>query len=378
MNVLVTGAKGFIGRNLTARLRALSGMTVSEIENGNSSDDLRTCLESADLIFHLAGVNRAATVQMYEKGNAGFTRAICATLRSLRRAPKVVFSSSIQATLDNPYGVSKRRAEDILRAYAAQTGALVTIYRLKNVFGKWARPGYNSVVATFCHNIANNLPIHISDPHCQVELMYIDDVVSAFVKELTSSPTDAAETIPSRSVTLEDLANRIRVFHDQSRSLELPELVTPFDCQLYATYMSYKPLAENLRQLRAAVDRRGEIVELTKSRSVGQIFVSRTGPGITRGNHYHHTKVERFFVVAGEALIRMRVVDDSQVTEFAVSGENPRVVDIPPGCTHSIENVGAGDLITVFWSSEVFDVDRPDTYALPVFVPPARELSIHP
>lgn len=370
MNVLVTGARGFIGRNLTAHLRAREGCEVTPFGSGDSLDDLRAALKTADIVYHLAGVNRPLLAEEFEIGNAGLTRAVCEILRELGRAPVIVMSSSVQAAFENPYGISKRRAEDALHEFAAQTGAPIRIYRLKNVFGKWSKPDYNSVVATFCHNIAHDLPIQISDPDCQLELVYVDDLVKAFLAEIPiDAGSDALRDIPSFKLMLGDLAGRVHWFHDMRTNLLTPDFSVRFNQQLYATYLSYLPDEALLQQLDIKSDQRGGLAEFIKSKHFGQIFVSRTRPGITRGNHYHHTKAEKFLVVEGEAIIRMRHIESSETVEYRVRGEAFQVIDIPPGYTHSIENTGEGDLVTLFWASEIFSPDCADTYFLPVFAP---------
>jgi UDP-2-acetamido-2,6-beta-L-arabino-hexul-4-ose reductase len=370
MNVLVTGASGFIGRNLIAHLRARTDCAVTLIDVDNSPGDLRAGLETADIVYHLAGVNRPQVTEEFESGNAGLTREICQILRDFGRAPVIVMSSSVQAELENPYGVSKRHAENALREFAAQSGVRVCIYRLKNVFGKWCRPNYNSVVATFCHNIAHDLPIQISDPSRELELVCVDDVAKAFLDELTiQAGPGGSRDIPSFHLTLGDLAGRIQSFHDMHTNLLTPDFTVRFNQQLYAMYLSYLPDDARCYQLEIQSDPRGCLAEFAKSKHFGQIFVSRTKPGVTRGNHYHHTKSEKFFVVEGEGVIRMRHIEGQEVVKYRVRGEALQVIDIPPGYTHSIENIGAGDMVTLFWASEIFDPDRPDTYFLPVLAP---------
>lgn len=369
-NVLITGARGFIGRNLAAHLRRRDDLQLSLYARGNSAAELREELARADVIFHLAGVNRPERAEEFETGNAGFTSEVCGELTRLGRRPKIVLSSSIQAELDNPYGASKRRAEATLIAFARATGAAVSIYRLKNVFGKWCRPNYNSVTATFCHNIARDLPIAISDPAREIELVYIDDVIGAFLSELDrpEGPESgyAQAAIPSTRITLGELAGRIQAFRDMQASLLTPDFSERFNQCLYATYLSCVEPERREYGLEIKADARGSLAEFIKSRQFGQIFVSRTHPGVTRGNHYHHTKTEKFFVIAGEGIIRMRHIESDQVVEYRVKGEDYRIVDIPPGHAHSIENVGPGEMITLFWASEVFNPDRPDTYFLEV------------
>jgi UDP-2-acetamido-2,6-beta-L-arabino-hexul-4-ose reductase len=352
-SVLITGARGFLGRNLAAHLLARGDCTLRLCDLETSEDELKGWLCEAEVIYHLAGVNRPQDPAEFESGNFGFTARICELLREAGRTPRIVFASSIQAELENPYGISKRRAEEALCEFASESGTEVRIFRLKNLFGKWCRPNYNSVVATFCHNIANDLPIAISDPANEVELSYVDDVVAAFL---------ADGTIPSYRIALGDLAGRIEGF----RSLYTPDFAEWFNRALYATYLSYLPAEARRHNLEIRADARGSLAEFIKSEHCGQMFVSRTKPGVTRGNHYHHTKTEKFFVVAGEGLIRMRQIEGGEVTEYRVRGEDFGVVDIPPGYTHSIENTGEGELVTLFWASQVFDPERSDTYPMGV------------
>lgn len=376
--VLITGVKGFLGRNLGARLIAQGECRVTGVDVGTAETVLREALRGCDIVFHLAGVNRPTKPSGFKEGNRDFTAHLCGVLRSLGRAPGIVFSSSSQAALDNAYGISKREAEEILLRFGAECGAAVRIYRLKNVFGKWCRPNYNSVVATFCHSIANDLPIRISDPGRELELVYVDDVIAAFLSELPGQAgLNGQGAIPSYKLTLGDLAGRIQAFHDMRTSLVTPDFSVPFNQQLYATYLSYVPEQQCCRRLEVRSDQRGALAEFIKSPHFGQIFVSRTGPGITRGNHYHHTKTEKFFVVEGEAVIRMRQIESSEVVEYRVRGEDFQVIDIPPGYTHSIENAGTGEMVALFWASEIFDPDRPDTWYLPVLLPAASGKPVH-
>jgi len=370
MKVLITGGRGFLGRNIAAHLGRRNDCETLVFDREDSQSGLKSRLRVADVVFHLAGVNRPQDPGEFESGNAGFTERICEVLREAGRSPAIVFASSIQAGAGNPYGLSKRKAERTLRAFAASTGARLKIHRLKNVFGKWCRPNYNSVVATFCHNIANEMPIHISDPGRRVELMYVDDVVEAFLAELpVHARRDGHCEIPCFSLTLGELAGRIQSFHDMRTNLLAPDFAVRFNRQLYATYLSYVPDEVRRRQLAVKADRRGSLIEFIKSKNFGQIFISRTRPGVTRGNHYHHTKTEQFLVVEGEGVVRMRNIESSEVLEYGVRGEALQAIDIPPGYTHSIENTGDGDMITLFWASEIFDPDRPDTYFLPVLEP---------
>ena len=362
--VLVTGSKGFIGKNLCTVLRCSEDIELHEYDLDSTIAELDAALQQVDYIIHLAGVNRPEDPKEFETGNAGSLKEICSKLQELGRAPKIVLSSSIQAELDNPYGVSKRRAEEALQRFAENTGAECVIYRFKNLFGKWCRPNYNSVTATFCHNIANDLPIQISDPAHEIELTYIDDVVEAFIAELESiSPGFSfARPLPSKRISLGELAEKIRSFREIRTSLNLPDFRDAFERALYGTYLSYLNKQEFEYGLDMKSDERGSLAEFLKSPSMGQIFVSLTKPGITRGNHYHHTKTEKFLVLQGEAVIHFRHINSDHVLEYRVQGEDYRVVDIPPGYTHSIENVGQNELVTLFWASEIFDPGKPDTY----------------
>jgi len=364
--ILITGGRGFLGRNLAAHLQERKDCAIRILDQDDSVDDLRAWALEADIVFHLAGVNRPQNEQEFEIGNAGLTEQMCQFLRDAGHAPKIIFSSSIQADLENPYGASKAKAENILRRFASDTGACVRIYRLKNLFGKWCRPNYNSVTATFCHNIANDLPIAISNPSHEVELSYVDDVVRSFLVEIDGpqSSLPAGEEIPSYKIQLGDLAGRVQQFHDMGNSLTVPDFADWFNKALFATYLTYVPSTARQHNLEIKSDVRGNLAEFIKQSHFGQIFVSRTKPGVTRGNHYHHTKTEKFLVLEGTGLIRMRPIESEVIEEYLVSGADYQVIDIPAGFTHSITNVGTGELVTLFWSSEIFNPNRPDTYYL--------------
>jgi len=368
MKVLVTGADGFVGRNLCVELARHTKVDLLRFDVGNSARALDEGLAQADIVFHVAGVNRPQKVEEFHKGNTELTRQICGRLIALGTKAKIVLTSSVQAELDNPYGLSKRLAEESLRAYVEKGKAAGVVYRLKNLFGKWCRPNYNSVTATFCHNIANGLPISIPDPANVVDLTYIDDVVAAFMAEITDARPGfrMADPLPSHSITLGALADLISSFRDSRQTLSVPDFAQPFVRMLNATYLSYLPTSDFAYGLDVKTDPRGRLAEFLKQPCFGQIFVSRTRPGITRGNHFHHTKVEKLLVLEGQAVIRFRHVEGKEVTMYSVAGEDFKVVDIPPGYTHSIENVGSGDLVTLYWSSHAFDQANPDTVFLPV------------
>jgi UDP-2-acetamido-2,6-beta-L-arabino-hexul-4-ose reductase len=366
--VLVTGAEGFMGRNLTEALSRKPNVSILRYDIHSSREELLSYLQKADVIYHIAGVNRPADESEFKEGNTDFTELIVNILKKRDVKPLLVLSSSVQAALDNPYGKSKLHAEEIVEQYGVGGGRGV-IFRLQNVFGKWCRPNYNSAVATFCYNISRNLEITISDPKREVELIYIDDVVRAFSDLLDSQlgmGTHRMEVAPVKRISLEELTSMIVKMRDIRTELLLPDFRDSFVKKLYATYLSFLPTDKFDYTLTKKEDQRGSLAELLKSPSFGQIFVSRTKPGITRGNHHHDTKVEKFCVLEGSAVIRFRHILHEEILSYSVVGSEYRVVDIPPGYTHSIENVGTTELIVLFWSSEPFNPDVPDTYFLPV------------
>ncbi len=365
MKILITGARGFIGRNLTFQLKQNVANQVWLFDQDNTAAELESWLAEADFIFHLAGVNRSQELGEFQTGNVDFTTQVCERLLTLGRAVPFVLSSSIQAELENPYGVSKREAENVVRRYAQQSGARVVVYRLTNVFGKWCRPNYNSVVATFCYNIARDLPITISDRAREVDLIHIDDVTAAFIGELGRA-VEPGEVVyrkagPVYRVSLGRLAELLYAFRQSRQTLQVPDFSDSFNHKLYGTFLAYLEPDDFAYRLEQRCDSRGCLAEFVKSELFGQIFVSRTLPGITRGNHYHHIKTEKFLVLEGEAVVRFRPIQGSGVIEYPVRGDEFKVVDIPPGYTHSIENVGTGELVTLFWASEIFDPGRSDT-----------------
>jgi UDP-2-acetamido-2,6-beta-L-arabino-hexul-4-ose reductase len=367
--ILVTGSNGFVGRNLVSVLNRQENITVVPITRSNAHSTLESGLESADLIFHLAGVNRPETENEFNKGNADFTTEVCNRLLELGRSVPIVFTSSIQAALDNPYGKSKRQAEESIQWYAHESGAPAAIYRLRNIFGKWCRPNYNSVVATFCHNIARDLPITVSDSDRELSLIYIDDVIDSFLQHLRSdfpAGIQYPEIQPVYGTTLGQLAEIISSFRQMRKSLFVPDFADDFKRRLYGTFLTYLEKTDFGYSLDQKCDPRGCLAEFVKSAPFGQVFVSRTHPGITRGNHYHHTKAEKFLVLEGQATIRFRSILDGEVIEYHVDGRDFRVIDIPPGYTHSIENVGTTEMVTLFWASEIFSPAQADTNGLAV------------
>lgn len=362
--VLVTGAKGFIGQNLILSLSRQKGNYIISADVDTPEQELGHGLSSCAVVYHLAGVNRPLDEREFEAGNVGSLSSLLSGLKIREKRPYIVLSSSVQALLDNPYGHSKRKAEELLIDYCCRTGSSASIFRLPGVFGKWCRPNYNSVVATFCHNIARNIPIKISDPSREIELVHVDDVVRAFIGLLDADLDGVVfrDVEPIFKVKLGDIADRLREFRKNRESLHIADLSDPFLRRLYGTYMSSLPPEEFAYGLERKVDERGVLAEILKAGGHGQFFISRTKPGIVRGNHYHDTKVEKFLVLEGEALIRFRNLATDERAEYPVSGLELRVVDIPPGWTHSIRNVGNSEMIVLFWASEVFDASRSDTY----------------
>jgi UDP-2-acetamido-2,6-beta-L-arabino-hexul-4-ose reductase len=368
--VLITGADGFIGKNLVATLGRREGVEVVGLGKGEDHSSMVSSICRADFIFHLAGVNRPHSEDEFLRGNTELTRFITNVLLENGKKTPLLLSSSTQAALDNPYGISKRLAEECVFEYGGKAGAPVHVYRLANVFGKWCRPNYNSVVATFCYNIARNLDIRISDASTRVQLVYIDDVVTEFAGVLHAAEQGFTESIrtvlPTYTLSLGELADRIYRLRDIRRSLVMPDLSESFMRCLYATYLSYLDTGDFCYSLDWKTDNRGSLAEFLKSEHFGQMFISKSHAGIIRGNHYHDTKVEKFCVLQGNALIRFRHILGNEVLSYTVSGEKPVVVDIPPGYTHSIENLSGNEMIVLFWANQVFDPEKPDTFCLPV------------
>jgi UDP-2-acetamido-2,6-beta-L-arabino-hexul-4-ose reductase len=365
--ILVTGSAGFIGRHLCLALHRTADTRVLPFDLPGTREEMREMVRQADFVYHLAGVNRPRDEAEFQSGNVDLTRELCDALRGAGRSAPLVLSSSIQAEQDNPYGRSKRAAEEEVRRYRRESGARVFILRLPNVFGKWSRPDYNSVVATFCHHLARGRPVQINRRDSVIRLAYIDDVVRRLKGLCEETDQDAERTEygvdPVFSITVGELHDRLVAFRDQRKTARLPDLSDPFTRYLYATFLSFCPPDGLAYDPGLKNDDRGWLFEMIQSPGAGQIFVSRTKPGVTRGHHYHDTKAERFCVVKGTGTIRLRPVGGADIVTYTVSDRDVRVVDIPPGFTHSIENQGADDMITIFWASEVFDSRRPDTYA---------------
>ncbi|MCX5778192.1 MAG: NAD-dependent epimerase/dehydratase family protein [Elusimicrobia bacterium] len=363
--IVITGSDGFIGKNLSTALKRMPGYTVRECDISTPRDVFAGYLKEADIVYHLAGINRPPRDSDFTEGNVNFTQILVDTLTIHLKKIPVVFTSSSQALLDNPYGKSKKAAEDILLYCARATGSPVYIYRLPNVFGKWCKPNYNSVVATFCHSIARHIDISISDETKEMELAYIDDIVAEFIgiigrTDMVSGTHHAL--LRTFKTTLGELAKTLFSFRDIRATLTLPDLADDFTRFLYSTYLSYLDTADFSYALDTKSDQRGVLAELLKSPHFGQIFISRTHPGVTRGNHYHDTKIEKFCVVEGTAVIKFRHILDKTVISYAVTGDELKIVDIPPGYTHCIENTGNREMVVLFWANVIFDKNKPDTY----------------
>ena len=385
MNILITGAKGFMGRNLTVALQNIKDgkdrthpeLTIGELylyDIDSTQEELREACQNADFVFNLAGVNRPQNSEEFMAGNFGFASTLLDTLKTYKNTCPVLLSSSIQATCvgryDSDYGRSKKAGEDLFFAYAEETGAKVLVYRFPNLFGKWCRPNYNSAVATFCHNIANDLPIQVNDPAVELELLYIDDLVDEMVAALEGK-ANRDETNPAfyrvpttHRVTLGEIVDLLRTFRVQPDTLTMPEIPkNSFAKKLYSTYLSYLPKEKVAFPLKMNVDDRGSFTELLRTEKCGQFSVNISKPGITKGQHWHHTKWEFFIVVSGRGLIQQRKIGSDEVLNFEVSGEQIQAVHMLPGYTHNIINLSdTEDLVTVMWANECFDPKKPDTF----------------
>ena len=399
MKILVTGAKGFVGKNLCAQLnniregkiRCYQDIKIEEIfeyDTDSTIEELETACKECDFVFNLAGVNRPRNQEEFMQGNFGFVSTLLDTLKKYGNKVPVMLSSSAQASLagrfgNSEYGRSKKAGEDLFLQHEKETGAKVLVYRFPNLFGKWSRPNYNSAVATFCNNIANDLPIHVNDPAVELELLYIDDLVDEMIEALQGKEHrcefEGLTVLPNENgrycycpithkVTLGEIVELLHQFKEQPQTLLMPEIpYNSFSKKLYSTYLSYLPKDKTIFPLKMNVDNRGSFTELLKTVNCGQFSVNISKPGITKGQHWHHTKWELFIVVYGKALIQQRRIDSDEVLNFEVSGEKIEAVHMLPGYTHSIINLSdTNDLVTLMWANEAFDPNKPDTYFLPV------------
>lgn len=381
MKILVTGAKGFVGKNLCAQLKNIrdgkarnypvSIDEVFEFDIDSTSEELDRYCKEADFVFNLAGVNRPKDPEEFMTGNFGFASTLLDTLKQHGNKAPVMISSSTQAALDNPYGESKRAGEELMRQYSAETGAKVLIYRFPNLFGKWCRPNYNSAVATFCNNIANDLPITVNNRETELTLLYIDDLVEEMIAALAGNEHrdgDFCVVPTTHKAKLGEIVDLLESFCDMPGTLGIPDL-TPdsFSKKLYSTYLSYLPKDKFVYDLKMNVDDRGSFTEIVRTANAGQFSVNISRPGITKGQHWHHTKNEKFIVVKGHGLIQQRLEGTDEVIDFEVSGDRIQVVEAIPGYTHNIINLSdTEDLITLIWCNEPFDPSRPDTFFDPV------------
>lgn len=369
MRILVTGANGFVGKNLIAELKNQNEYEIYAFDRDTPKELLLEYCRKAEFIFHLAGVNRPENSTEFMKGNYGFTSELLNLLKQVNNTCPVMLSSSIQAKLDNPYGESKRAGEELLSAYQKETGAEVYVYRFSNLYGKWSQPNYNTVVATFCYKIARDEDIIVNDPNSMIDLCYIDDVVKELLSCLKGSPSlqDGFGFVKEiDSISVGELRDLIFSFKESRRTLSLPQLDRRIEKNLYSTYLSFLPDDQFNYPLKMNVDQRGSFTEFLRTPDRGQVSVNISKPGITKGNHWHHTKNEKFLVVSGIGVIRFRKINSDDVIEYFVSGEKLEVVDIPVGYTHNIENLGESEMVTIMWVNEPFDPENPDTYYVEV------------
>lgn len=365
--ILVTGSKGFIGKNLIAQLEYL-GETVYSFDIGNTDEELVSFVKEADFVVHLAGINRPLTKEEFYDGNLNFTKKLLDIIEKENKKTPLLFSSSTQAEKDNDYGKSKKMAEEQVFDFSKRNNSPVFVYRFYNVYGKWCRPSYNSVIATWCYNISHDIPIEINESAPPIDFVYIDDVVENILKCIRGEISPSSEIIyaePHDKVTLKRIAALLHSFKDSRKNLEVP-LQTGFEKKLYATYLSY--VEEYSYPLEMHIDNRGSFTEMLHMSGYGQVSVNIGHPGITKGNHYHNTKNEKYIVVKGNCVTKLRKIDSSKVIEIYTSGEKLEVIDIPPGYTHSITTLGNEDSVTIMWANEPFDKEHPDTIMMPVEV----------
>lgn len=368
MKVLITGSNGFVGQNLIAQLGERNDVEIIRFTRGDSLAVLPELVAQVDFVFHLAGVNRPQDPLEFQTGNADLTRALCRAIKACDRTVPVLYTSSTQAGLDNPYGCSKRDAEQALLELGEAQGGGVHVFRLPNVFGKWARANYNSAVATFCHNIARSLPITVNDPNVAITLVYIDDVIRYFISVMDGRLKDApfVEVEPTYTITVGALAEQLYAFRDSRQTLITERVGTGLVRALYSTYLSYLPPSEFTYEVPRHGDPRGVFVEMLKTPDSGQFSYFSAHPGVTRGGHYHHSKTEKFLVIKGDACFRFRHIVTGEFYELLTSGEKPQIVETVPGWTHDITNVGGDEMFVMLWANEIFDRAHPDTYARPV------------
>lgn len=366
IKVLVTGARGFIGKNLIQQLLSRKKYKVYECDVDTTPAELQIFCEDCQFVFHLAGVNRPEKIEEFMEGNFGFTTVLIECLKKNNNKSPILMSSSIQAVSDNEYGKSKKKGEDYIINYGKERKVNIYIFRLPNVFGKWCRPNYNSVVATFCNNIAAGLPIAISNREVKLNLVYIDDVVDTFISAIVGDVLTDSEgycVVPLFDIVkLGDIVDMLENFKESRKKLTVCNMQHGFEKKLYSTYLSYLPEDAFFYDLKMNSDERGSFTEFLRSDTQGQVSVNVTKPHVIKGNHWHDTKNEKFLVISGEGLIRFRKIGEKKIIEYRVSGKTFQVLDVPCGFTHSIENIGETDMITIMWVNECYDKNNPDTY----------------
>ncbi len=369
MKIGITGSNGFIGKNLLEHLGRIEGIEVITFTRSNSSSDLEKLVDSVDFIFHLAGINRPKNPQEFYEGNQDLTQKIVDLALKTGRKTPILISSSTQAARDNDYGKSKLGSETALETYGQKSGAPVYVYRLPNVFGKWSRPNYNTVIATWCHNITHNQSIEVNNESVELDLVYIDDVVQHFIRHLDETGKSGVvypEVSPVYKESLGAIRDLLVDFKESRQHLITPPVGRGFPRALYATYLSFLPIDQFAYDLKGYSDERGTFYEFLKTQDSGQFSISISAPGVTRGNHYHNTKNEKFLVVKGEASIKLRQIHSDKIIEYKVSDKKIEVVEMIPGYTHDISNIGDSEMILLLWANEIFDRDNPDTFFLEI------------